>query len=214
MVFDASVLQTLTANNWATWKERTPFKPEPGYALEAQIETADRDTRQNALQYILLHELGHVVSVGRNIHPNWNKPIREQAASKERFPFFETSWTFDVANDTYASRFDNQFPQRTDIVYYGIARIPGSAMGPTYASLEQTSFAALYSATQPGDDFAEAFANYVHVVMLQRPWQIVLTRDGQVIKTVKSCWEQARCAEKRRMLEELLATTPSQPVAL
>ncbi len=204
VVFDSSVLQSMTANRWATWKERTPFKPEPGYSLEAQIETVGLDSRKNAIQYILLHELGHVVSAGRNIHPNWNTPVRQQAASMDRFPFFETTWKFDVAEGTYKSKFDRDFLRRKDVVYYGVARIPGSEMGSTYASLEQTSFPTLYSATRPGDDFAEAFANYVHVVMLQRPWQITLTNDGKVIRTVKSCWEEIRCAEKRRLLEELL----------
>ena len=206
MLLDSSVLQSLTANKWATWKERTPFKPEQGYTLNAQIEEGDFDTRKNAIQYILLHELGHVLSVGRKIHPNWNTPMRQQAASPDKLPFFESTWTFDVENDTYKSKFDNNFAHRKDVVYYRVGRIPGSAMGPTYASLEQTSFASLYSATTPGDDFAEAFATYVHVVMLGRPWQIVLKKDGEIIKTVKSCWEETRCAEKRRMLEELLAS--------
>lgn len=206
IVLDSTVLQSMTANTWATWKERTPFKPEPGYSLDAQIETVALDTRKNALQYILLHELGHVVSVGRNIHPNWNTPVHQQAASVDKFPFFETTWKFAAKEGTYETKYDYHFPQRKDVVYYGVARIPGSAMGPTYASLEQTSFAALYSATRPGDDFAEAFANYVHVVMLRRPWQIILKKDAEIIKTVKSCWEETRCAEKRRMLEELLAS--------
>lgn len=206
VVFDASVLQSMSANKWVTWKERTPFKPEPGYSLDARIETAGQDTRKNAMQYILLHELGHVASVGRNIHPNWNKTMRQQADSAEKFPYFETTWTIDVAKGTYESKFDRDFLQRKDVVYYGVARIPGSAMGSTYASLEQTNFATLYSATRPGCDFAEAFANYAHVVLLHRPWQIDLTKDGNAVMTVKSCWGQARCAEKQRLLEQLLGS--------
>jgi hypothetical protein len=206
VVFDSDVLKSMSANQWATWKERTPFKAEQGYSLEAQIETAELDTRKNALQYILLHELGHVISIGRNIHPNWNKSVQQQAASAERFPFFETTWKFDPAGSFVASKFDSNFPQRKDVVYYGKARISGSSMGQTYASLEQTSFPTLYAATKPGDDFAEAFANYVHVVLMHRPWQINLLKDGKVIKTVKTCWGQLRCAEKRMLIEELFGT--------
>ncbi len=203
VVFDAAVFQSMTANQWATWKERTPFKPEPAYSLEARIEEAPLDTRQNALQYILLHELGHVASVGRNMHPNWNASVQRQAASTEKFPFFDTTWTLDPVGGTVPSRFDREFVQRKDVVYYGVARLPAAAMASTYASLEHTSFATLYAATSPGDDFAEAFANYVHVVKLKRPWQIVLAKDGQVIKTIKPCWDEARCADKRRLLEAL-----------
>jgi hypothetical protein len=206
VVFDSTVFQTITANKWATWKERTPFKQEHGYSLDAQIETPALDTRKNAFQYILLHELGHVVSVGRNIHPNWNKSIRQQAASAEKLPFFETTWQFDTAGGIVKSKFDRDFLQRKDVVYYGAARIPGSSMGPIYASLAQTSFSTLYAATGPGDDFAEAFANYVHVVKLKRPWNISLAKDGKVFKTITSCWEETRCAQKRRIIEELLGS--------
>ena len=206
VVFDSSVLQSMTANKWATWKERMPFIPVPGYSLDAQIETAALDTRKNAIQYILLHELGHVVSAGRNIHPNWNKSVQQLAASPDRFPFFETTWRFDAVEGTFWSKYDHDFPQRRDVVYYGVARIPGSSMGPTYASLEQTSFATLYSATRPADDFAEAFANYVHVVKLHRPWQIVLEKDGKAIKTIQSCWDETRCGEKRKLIEELIGS--------
>jgi hypothetical protein len=206
VVFDSTVLQSMTANQWATWKERTPFKPEQGYLLDAQIEAAHLDSRKNALQYILLHELGHVASVGRNIHPNWNESVQQQAVSIQKFPFFETTWKFDMADSTIKSKFDSDFPRRKDVVYYGVARIPGSQMGPTYASLEQTSFATLYAATRPGDDFAEAFANYVHVVKLGRPWRISLAKDGKVIKTIDACWEEVRCAEKRKIIEKLLGS--------
>lgn len=206
ILLDSSVLKSLTANNWATWKERTPFKPEQWYTLDAQIEESSLDNRKNAISYILLHELGHVLTSGRKIHPNNNLPMSQQAASPDKHPFFDSTWTIDVGNNTYKSKFDNNFTQRKDVVYYRVPRIAGSEMGSTYASLEQTSFASLYSATHPGDDFAEAFASYVHVVMMGRPWQIVLKKDGQVIKTVKSCWEETRCAEKRRILEELLAS--------
>ncbi|MBC7469468.1 MAG: hypothetical protein H7322_09100 [Ramlibacter sp.] len=77
-------------------------------------------------------------------------------------------------------------------------------MVPTYASLEETNFPSLYAATAPGDDFAEAFASYVHVVLLRRPWEIALSQGGKVVKVVRSCWDQPRCAAKRAVMEQLL----------
>ena len=38
IVLDANVLQKYTANEWASWKENTPFKPDPAWKLEARIE--------------------------------------------------------------------------------------------------------------------------------------------------------------------------------
>jgi hypothetical protein len=89
VVLDASVLEK-RANAWATWKENTPFKPQSGFRLTALIETRSEDSRKNAIQYILLHELGHIVSVGEKIHPSWN--VEPKDASTD-YPYFSLSWT-------------------------------------------------------------------------------------------------------------------------
>ena len=78
-------------------------------------------------------------------------------------------------------------------------------MAATYTSLEKTNFPSLYAATQPADDFADSFASYVHVVLLRRPWQIAISKKGQVVKTFDACWDQSRCAAKRKLLEQILS---------
>ena len=50
----------------------------------------------------------------------------------------------------------------------------------------------------------ESFVSYVHTVLLKRPLEIRLYRDGRIAKTYRSCWEEKRCAEKRKFLEEFL----------
>ena len=52
--------------------------------------------------------------------------------------------------------------------------------------------------------FAEAFASYVHAVLMQRPFEIRITRNGAIEKVYASCWSQPRCADKRRLLEQFL----------
>lgn len=203
VVLDAAVLAKRTANAWATWKENTPFKPRHGYRLGARIETDTDDNHKNAIQYILLHELGHVLSIGSDIHPPWTLNPKDVPASS-RYPYLDLSWKIDREANKYASLFDAQFSQRRNVAYYFGAKLDATDMLPTYASLEQTSFPSLYAATHPGDDFAEAFASYVHVVLQKRPWEITISRDGQVVKTFKSCWDEPRCAQKRRMLEQIL----------
>ena len=207
VVLDAAVLAKQSANAWATWKENTPFKADAGYTLDVRIEAANGDNRKNALQYILLHELGHVFSVGTNIHPPWNtEPRRLSSASK--YPFFDQSWQIDRKANKYRSRFDAVFPQRARTVYYFGAKLEASEMVATYSSLHATNFPSLYAATVPGDDFAESFASYVHVVLMNRPWQITISTDGAPVATFKSCWDEARCAAKRIQLEQLLKSVP------
>ncbi|MBL6750651.1 MAG: hypothetical protein ISP90_09015 [Nevskia sp.] len=204
VVLDASVLHWRGANGWATWKENTPFKADPRYTLGARIESDSEDVRKNAIQYILLHELGHVIAIGSDIHPSWSlapASVRSAAA----FPFFTESWQIVRAENRYATRFDADFPQRRKVVYYFGPQLPASEMAATYRSLERTNFPTLYASTSPGDDFAESFANYVHVVLMRRPFEVRISMDGRTDKVYGACWEQQRCAAKRAIVERILA---------
>jgi hypothetical protein len=192
-----------TANSWATWRDGTPFKPGSGWKLGARIADGNDDTRANAIQYILLHELGHVLSVGASIHPTWTLPPKEATAGGREFPYYQESWR--VEGEKYATVFDAEFSQRKDIVYYFGPRLEADAMPATYAALERTSFPTLYAATHPGDDFAEAFANYVHVVLLGKPFEIRIEHDGAAVKRYGACWAERRCRRKKEFLERFLA---------
>jgi hypothetical protein len=203
VVLDAAVLGKFTANAWATWKENTPFRPGAGWTLEARIEEKAHDDRRGAIRYILLHELGHVLSINRGVHPRWDMPPGEVPASA-RFPFFELSWTIDRAEGRYASRFDADFPARRSVAYYVGAKLDAADMAPAYDALQRTNFPTLYAATSPGDDFAESFVSYVHTVLMKRPWEIILRQEGRAAKVYRTCWDEPRCAAKRRILEGLL----------
>jgi hypothetical protein len=173
------------------------------FVLNARIEADGDNNRKNAIQYILLHELGHVLSVGTDIHPPWNigpKDVKRNTS----YPFLDLSWKLDRKANAYRSLFDEKFPQRMNTVYYFGAKLSGTDMVPTYVNLESTNFPSLYAATSPGDDFAEAFASYVHVVVMGRPWQITISRDGEVVHAFKSCWGELRCTKKQEMLRGIL----------
>ncbi len=201
IALDMDVLARQTANAWATWKENTPFIADAAYKLEAQIENEAGDNRKNAIQYILLHELGHIISIGEDIHPRWDGP----ATSVEKFPFAKLSWQITPDNGKYVSRYDGTFfGERREVRYYFGPMIGAKRMAALYAKLLDTNFATLYAATHPGDDFAESFVTYVHTILQKRPWEIRLLSDGKIAKTYKSCWEEKRCAEKRRILEGIL----------
>ena len=203
VVLDAAILGKSTANAWASWKENSPFKPGGGWTLEARSEGAAGDDRRGAIRYILLHELGHVLSINRPIHPPWDMRPGD-VPDNARYPFFDLSWTIDRRESRYASKFDGDFPMRSSVVYYLGAKLAASDMAAAYASLGKTNFPTLYAATSPGDDFAESFVSYVHTVLMKRPWEVVIRRDAKVVKTYKTCWDEPRCAAKRAILETLL----------
>ena len=201
IVLDPTVLSSQKANAWATWKDNTPFKAVPGWSLEERIELDANDNRVNAIQYILLHELAHVLSIGGGFHPSWT-PSPQEVPATPAYPYFDLSWR--ISGDKYASVFDAGFPRRQNVVFYFGPKLGADAMRDTYSDLERTNFPTLYAATHPADDFAEAFANYVHVVMMGRPFEVRIRHDGRVVKTYGACWSQARCAPKRKILERLL----------
>jgi len=200
IVLDPTVLATQTANAWATWKDNTPFKPDPAYRLETRIEDATRDDRTRAIQYILLHEIGHVLAIGADVHPDWSADPKDVDPAKHYYSGL--SWK--VEDGKYATRFDADFPKRKDVVFYFGPKLEAREMRATYEALEKTSFPTLYAATHPGDDFAEAFASYVHVVMMGRSHEVRLYRGARLEKTIGPCWGQARCAYKRTALESVL----------
>ncbi|MBC5768457.1 hypothetical protein [Ramlibacter albus] len=203
VLLDAELLARHTANAWATWKENTPFKPAPAWQLKARIAEDGADDRKGAIQYILLHELGHVLSMGSDAHPPFWKPAREAHADRA-WPFFDLTWTVDRRANDYRPYGGHDFAQRQRLVYYLGAKLEASEMKATYDALENTNFPTLYAATRPADDFAEAFAKYVHVRLMKRPWEITLSLDGVPVKTVKPCWGTPRCAAKEAYLERLL----------
>jgi hypothetical protein len=200
VVLDLQVLAQQTANTWATWKENTPFKPDARHRLEARIEADAHNNRKNAIQYILLHELAHVLSVGEKFHPPWT----EEPAKIVGYPFAQLSWQFDTVGKSYRSVFEARFTHRKDIVYYLGAKLPAASMASVYAQWHQTNFPTLYAATVPGDDFAESFVSYVHTVIQKRPWQITLHSEGQPPRTYETCWSEPRCATKRALMEKLV----------
>jgi hypothetical protein len=201
IVLDPAVLAKRGANAWATWKDATPFKPDAAWRIETRIEEASRDDRARAIQFILLHEIGHVLSIGAKVHPDWNVDPKDIGPG-EQYYFYNLSWT--VAGGRYASRFDAAFPQRKDVVFYFGPKLEARDMRATYEALEKTAFPTLYAATHPADDFAESFASYVHVVLMGRGQEVRIYRDGKLEKSYGPCWGEARCAYKRTALESAL----------
>ena len=202
IILDPFVLSSQTANSWATWKENTPFKPDPRFRLSMQIADPASDDRKNAIAYNLLHEIAHVLSIRRRMHPPFNKSPKEIGPASA-WPFMALSWQ--VTGERYAGRFDEAFSNRTNVVYYGTPLLPAGKMAEVYQQLGASNFSTLYAATNPFDDFAESFVNYVHVTRMRKPWLVRIYEDEKLILTHGACWEEARCAEKRKLIESLLA---------
>jgi hypothetical protein len=202
VVLDASVLNQ-NANQWATWKETSPFKADGKIQLLAEIETSKDDNRKNALQYILLHEFGHVISIGLESIVPWSLDPTA-ISSLKRFSFTELSWR--IKNGQFVSLYDGKKLDRTGLRYYGpeSKRLPSTNALGLYQDLQNTNFPTLYAATNPQDDFAESFVTYVHSIQMKRPWKIRLNGKSEHSYEYGLCWEEPRCKKKRNALEKVL----------
>jgi hypothetical protein len=206
VLLDMDLLETHTANSWATWKENLPFGG-PGFALAATIAAPRDDTRAHALQFLLLHEFGHVVTAGGTFLPRWWEPVPAAI-----FPFLDLSWHVN-ADGRFVPWKDSDFDLRGAVDFYGTNKVHSDAIVTAYAGLEASDFSSLYGATNPYDDFAECFASYVHSELLGRPYVLRVDYDGVPQATLDSFWASPRSEAKREFMRGLLGETAAEVIA-
>ena len=201
IVLDATVLSR-KANEWATFKESSPYAADPGYAVEMEIEDEADDTRVGALRYILLHEAGHVIQIGRPEIPSF---VRDLPKSFEAHPFTELSWK--MSGEHPQSIFESLSEKRRKLIHYYASpdqKLPLLSARDDYQALLATNLPSPYAATNLYDDFAESVATYAHARLMKKPWVIRVLDHGEPVFELKPCWGQPRCAEKEEMLVHIL----------
>lgn len=202
VLLDLDLLESHTANSWATWKENLPFGG-PGFSLAATIAAPDDDTRAHALQFLLLHEFGHVVTAGGSFLPRWWEPVPATV-----FPFLDLSWHVNAAG-RFVPWNSSDFDLRGAVDFYGTNQLHSDTIVTAYAGLEGSDFPSLYGATNPYDDFAECFASYVHSELLGRPYVLRVDYDGVPQATLDSFWASPRSEAKRAFMQALLGVAPA-----
>lgn len=202
IVLDRELLLKRPANAWATWKEGSFFRPLPGknIDLHLRIEEDRNDSVENAIVYILLHEIGHALGMAGGVHPSWNG----DAILSQDYLFPALSWR--MRGDKIESLSEETFPERRLLKVYAFndASLTQDQAREVYRNLSRTGFATLYAAVSPWEDFAESFANYLHVVREKRPYEVRIREAGIPDAVFSSCWNEDRCAAKRAFLERWL----------
>jgi hypothetical protein len=201
VVLDIDVLGTRKANAWATWKENKPFSSPGSRKLSVAIEVAAQDVRRNAIQFILLHEFGHVLGTAGQFLPDWWIAPGELKEGRD-YAFLDLSWEIDDGK-RIAPKPACAFGLRDSLVFYGSALLCEADAIDAYEALRATSFATLYAAGNPFDDFAESFALYVHTVLLGKPYEVA-TCGERPVELCDSLSIVARCAEKYSFVEDFL----------
>jgi glutathione synthase/RimK-type ligase-like ATP-grasp enzyme len=187
IVLDVDALAQRGANEWASWRENMPFAS-GAYRVAVRIADGAQDNRMGAIQFLLLHEIGHVLSAARSLIADWWQPL---------------SWR--IAEDgRHLSLDDDAFPQRGSLNYYGAAGLPSDALLPAYRALLDSRFFSMYAALSPDEDFAESFALYVHTELLQKPYFVRIFHEDKLLLQYATQWDEARFADKLAVLRGLL----------
>lgn len=206
VVLDFDALQR-KANTWASWKENSPFKPEKGWTLEAEIAPPTLNNREHALLFILLHEFGHVIGAHLQLYPDHSAVFDPDPM---KYPFSALSWRGkgDAEKGPYEvvhKAFPNPRPKPALRFYAKAAdKIPLSRAPEYYRFLETSDFFSLYGTTNPSDDFAEAFTLFFYQELLRLPYKITVRKNGKAQATYQGCVEGARCQEKRKFLNNMI----------
>ena len=157
------------ANEWASAKESNPFVSSK---IKVEIEKAQSNDRARSIEFILLHEFGHIIGAVYKAHPTFEE--NEIDSNPTHYPFSKIGWVMNKKNNISASTDKNIFPLRAKIhFYYGKdSKFVDKKKTELYRQLQKTDFVSLYASTNVRDDFAESFAHYVHEVMLHKPYKI------------------------------------------
>lgn len=203
VMLDLDAFMDRTANDWATWKENTPFSSSSRLRLEVEIAEGDDNTRANAMQFLLLHEFGHVLTAGKQFLPIWWLPPDAMKETGD-YDFLRLGWQIN-GEKRIVPKAEEDFAERTGIFYYDTKGLDDAAMLSAYRALQGTTFPSLYASTNAFDDFAETFATYVHSVMLGKPARVRIVSDDAVHLERDNFWASPRSADKRAFMQELLA---------
>jgi len=202
IVLDRDVLLKRKANEWATWKERSIFKQNAGnhIELDVKIESGGNDNTQNAIVYILLHEIGHSLGLVSCAHASWTK--KEIVIG----PFSRLSWY--KRDNEIKSVFDGVFPERKLIKPYAFdnSTLTENQITNIYKILNtRTNYPTIHAATDIWEDFAESFVSYIHVVRENKPYEIRIGQTGMPDIMYTSCWKNSRCKDKRAFMDQWFA---------
>lgn len=169
--------------DWLALKESTVFASSPGRVLRGTMAWPGESPRPALLDFLLVHELAHVVE---NLHPE--APLITA--------FSRLSWP---RRDALALTPLVHYPARL-----GKEPLPDQLLEPYYDLIASSAFPSPAAIANGKEDFADSVSTFMHTMQRGRPYQLDVYRHGRHTRRLRTCWEEARCAEKRRVLEDLL----------
>lgn len=187
-----------TANEWATWKENSVFAADSNITIDLKIATDEENNELVTITYVLVHEVGHIVGVANKSHPNWFV-----GGDPSLFEFSAYSWLYD--DKKVSSIYDKAFPLREKVKFYQFtaSELKSDSIPEVYRQLKETSFCSLYGAINMYDDFAECFAQYVHVELMKRPYVLTIQAKEHTVLVINEPIRSQELYPKKMFIQKL-----------
>ncbi len=200
IALDMNLLLKRKANEWATWRENSFFKPnfsKNAVTLTMKIENENNNNITHAIKYLLLHEIGHVLGITTKQHMSWFS-----STPNNNYTFQKLSWK--MVNAKMQSKYYDIFPERTYIKAYSFekSKLTNKQIPVIYNKIKQTNYPTLYAAHSIFEDFAESFSIYIHAVVNKKPWKITIEKPHKSKQIFRLCWDKPRCKSKREFFDK------------
>lgn len=182
-------------NDWASQRDAGIFQTGE-YSVHVKLIADAKDRAPETMQYVLLHEIGHVLALFTRYVPNRDTT---PAADWSRYAFLNLSW---IAPQYRADKFGG-FPTGVKLDFYKSPANLNAKIPEVYDWLERTNYPTLFSATDFHEDFAESFVHWVRLKRFNRPYSLSVYKGQTLVKTYLSCFAGTRCNDKAAVFEGL-----------
>ncbi len=151
-----------------------------------------------------------MLGLALQVHESWEDDAPPDPA---RHPYVGLSWR--VEGSRVVSRWRERRSRLHQVAFYRFGKAPFSLAeaGAVYDMLERTDLPSLYGVTNHYDDFAEAFAIYVHTQLLRRPYKVEIAAAKNPPRVYRSCIQTGACPRKNAFLQRLLQPPRSNPAS-
>jgi hypothetical protein len=187
-------------NDWFTSREATAINLTSEYAIDHRIETDSNNRPEFTLETLLIHEVAHCIGITagqtREFDSGWGSLGQHSLLDG----------VFQVANVAMEMTEKNQ-SQFGDFHYYRKTRLGMEEYVKRLRLLRNSPFPTMYSSVNDLEYFADFFYTYVHCIVLKRPLEYAVFKDGNEITRVKSGislqHQEERCSIISNVLSEL-----------
>lgn len=195
IIFLNKNILTKSPNTWITETEESSFKYQDEVEnLEIKIE--ESDSTHLTAENIIIHELGHIVSLNKTLIPDWRTSL---------------NINHEYCSDEFKLRLRLDRKSKTDYLFNTITYYANDADKIEFNEyldltllLEQTTYPTLYGATDNVEYFAELFYSHFHCNIQNRPYIITFTTNNYEKTIFQNGLLMPRCEIQKIQFDQLI----------